>query len=93
MSVTFTQGQTAGRSGSVSETLAIRGLAVDKQGLVNDPVRNLVLGVPKLVATTAPITGSGTPLFRSRLGNALEFSRQFLRTMRSLLGNEAEISD
>jgi len=27
-----------------------------------------------------------------RLGDALGFVRQFLRTMRSLLGNEAEIS-
>ena len=29
----------------------------------------------------------------ARLGNALEFSRRLLRTMRPLLGNRAEISD
>jgi hypothetical protein len=29
----------------------------------------------------------------ARLGNALEFSRRFLRSMRPLLGNRAEISD
>jgi hypothetical protein len=29
----------------------------------------------------------------ARLGNALEFSRQYLRTMRPLLGNRAELSD
>jgi len=34
-----------------------------------------------------------TRLLIARLGNALESSRQFLRTMRPLLGNEAEISD
>ncbi len=28
-----------------------------------------------------------------RLGNALEFSRQFLRNMRLLFGNKAEMSD
>ncbi len=32
-------------------------------------------------------------LLVARLGNALEFGRQFLRIMRPLLGNDAEISD
>jgi len=31
-------------------------------------------------------------LMGCRLGNALEFSRRFLRTMRPLLGNRAEMS-